>query len=89
MGNFKISKTDHISLIVAAVTWLKYCRYGVKLYPIKPNLGKRLHTFENRRSAINNVNRADASCLPPSHRYMSETQSTLNSVIFFRIGILD
>ena len=25
---------DHISLIVAAVTWLKYCRYGVKLYPI-------------------------------------------------------
>ena len=27
-------KTDHISRIVPAVTWLKYCRYGVKLYSI-------------------------------------------------------
>ena len=27
-------KSENIYLIVAAVTWLKYCRYGVKLYPI-------------------------------------------------------
>ena len=32
----QIFKTDHILhvLMVAAVTWLKYCRYGVKHYPI-------------------------------------------------------
>ena len=29
---------DHISLIVAAVTWLIYCRYGVKLYPINQSI---------------------------------------------------
>ena len=33
-GNFKISQLITHKLIVAAVTWLKYCRYGVKLYPI-------------------------------------------------------
>ena len=35
-GELQIFKIDHILLhvIVAAVTWLKYCRYGVKFYPI-------------------------------------------------------
>ena len=27
-------KNDHISLIVTAFKWLKYCRYGVNIYPI-------------------------------------------------------
>ena len=33
-GKLQIFKTNHISRIVAAVIWLKYCRYGVKFYPI-------------------------------------------------------
>ena len=31
-------KTDYIKLIVAAVTWLNYCRYGVKRYPINQSI---------------------------------------------------
>ena len=31
LQNFKIG---HIKLLVAAVTWLKYCRYGVNRLPI-------------------------------------------------------
>ena len=31
-------KTDYIKLIVAAVTWLNYCRYGVKRYPINQSV---------------------------------------------------
>ena len=31
-------KTVHIQLKVVAVTWLKYCWYGVKLYPISLSL---------------------------------------------------
>ena len=27
-------ETDHIQLLVIAVTWLEYCRYDVKLYSI-------------------------------------------------------
>ena len=34
-GKLQNFKTDHIKLIIAAVTWLKFCRYGVKLYPIR------------------------------------------------------
>ena len=30
-------------LIVAAVTWLKYCRCGVKLYPINQSVYQRRH----------------------------------------------
>ena len=39
----------------AAVTWLKYCRYGVKLYPINqsfeglPFNDKQLRYYKNRR----------------------------------------
>ena len=35
-GKLQNFKTDHSLLIVAAVIWLKYCRYGVKHYPNKP-----------------------------------------------------
>ena len=35
-------KNDHISLIVTAIKWLKYCQYGVNIYPI--NKSKLLST---------------------------------------------
>ena len=35
-------KNDYISLIVTAVKWLKYCQYGVNIYPI--NQSKLLST---------------------------------------------
>ena len=33
-------KTDHFELIVAAVIWPKYYRYGVKHYPINQSIDK-------------------------------------------------
>ena len=33
-GKLRNFKTDHIKLIIAAVTWRKYCRYGVEHCPI-------------------------------------------------------
>ena len=39
-GNFKTSKLITFSLIVAAVTWLKYCRYGVKLYSVNQSINQ-------------------------------------------------
>ena len=37
-GKLQNIKTDHISLIVVAVTWLKYCRYGVKSFSINQSI---------------------------------------------------
>ena len=34
--------TDYFKLIVTAVTWLKYCRYGVKLYQINQSIGQQI-----------------------------------------------
>ena len=42
-GNFKTSKLITFSLIVAAVTWLKYCRYGVKLYSVNQSINQSIY----------------------------------------------
>ena len=34
---------DHFKLIVVALIWLKYCRYGVKIYPINQSINKTLY----------------------------------------------
>ena len=39
-GNFKTSKLITFLLIVAAFTWLKYCRYGVKLYSVNQSINQ-------------------------------------------------
>ena len=52
-GKLQNFKTDHMYLIVAAVTWLKYCRYGVKLYPINQSInsaGRHVCLYLNRQS---------------------------------------
>ena len=38
---FEKIQTGHFELIVAAVIWLKYCRYVVKLYPINQSRKKK------------------------------------------------
>ena len=38
-GEDRQGNTDHIFLLKdAAVTWVKFCRYGVKLYPINQSI---------------------------------------------------
>ena len=37
-GNFQNFTNDHRLLIVVAVTWPKYCRYGVKSYTINQSI---------------------------------------------------
>ena len=42
-GELQNFKTDHNLLIVAAVTWLKYCRYGVRLYLINQSINQSIN----------------------------------------------
>ena len=39
----RFSQPDHFKLIVVALIWLKYCRYGVKIYPINQSINKTLY----------------------------------------------
>ena len=42
LGGLAIEQWAFISTqdLLGAVTWLKYCRYGVKLYPINPSINQ-------------------------------------------------
>ena len=42
-------------LNLAAVTWLKYCRYGVKLYPINQSINKLWPVNDNMLEGYNSV----------------------------------
>ena len=54
-GTLQHFKTDHISLIVAAVTWLKYCQFGVKLYPINQSINQWNNQSNNLHCQTNAI----------------------------------
>ena len=41
-GKLQNFKTDNIYLMVAVVTWLKFCPHGVKLYPINKSINQKI-----------------------------------------------
>ena len=59
----KFQNWSHLT-IVAAVTWLKYCRYGVKLYPINESINHfhlDFHFYLKRGSKMHEIYRLDSS----------------------------
>ena len=47
--------------VTPAVTWLKYCRYGVKRYPITQSLNQKIHVTHIAQSHVSGLP------LKPSH----------------------
>ena len=69
-------QTDNVSLIVAVVTWLKYCRYGVKPYPINQSNNQSLYI----RSVVIPEGTEHHLCLSKkAARYLAVLQSPVAS----------
>ena len=48
----KISNKQRAHIFLPAITWLKYCRYGVKSYPIKQSINQSYLSSECNKALI-------------------------------------